>query len=168
MGCYLSIAKTAEYLRRAAPPSFSQTGSIFERLLILDRFRLVFGRALGLDPVRLEGAVAGQAGIGQSRGAVLERVGQRIDAAIDDVQPARILLEREANLAATADNGAGDDVAADAQPLAFGAIAHRVELADGLVVGLTFADAAQRQPDEDAHDGDHQDGELRVRAHGFS
>src|SRR5690349_13612035 len=79
---------------------------------------LILRRAFRLNLPGMKGAVLGQFAVGQSLRAVLEGVGERIGAVVSDGQAALVLNQDEDGLGAEVLDGAGFDVAADADPRA--------------------------------------------------
>ena len=96
----------------------------------------VLGGALGLELHGVEDAVAAVGADGKGLGVVLEGVGRGLGALVLDAESLVELDEGEGGAGADALDGAGLDVAGDAEMAGVGLVAHLLELGDGDVVAL--------------------------------
>src|SRR5262245_23129660 len=80
------------------------------------RLRFIFRSALGLDLLGLEDAVASQSAVSQALGALLESIGQRVAARVDDFQFLAFLQQYKLDAIDGFDDRARLDVAGHPQP----------------------------------------------------
>src|SRR5205085_5576365 len=139
-----------------------------ESFLILNRLGFVLGGALGLDLAGFEDSVGPQSAVSESLRAALERVRQRVHAAVDDLQLQRVLMKHKRNFTAVAGDRAVFDIASYAYALCHGALPHLVQLGNGLVIRLAFIDPAGGEQRQDANNRYHEGTELRVGFHTLS
>src|SRR5258706_1634891 len=138
------------------------------RVLLHLRLGLIFRRAFRLNLTGLEDSVGTQFSVSKGLCPILERVRQRIDPVVNHLQHTGVLMQSKRYFGAIAYDGTLSNIAAHAEPLALGLIAHLPKLGDGLVVSLAFADAAHRQPNQHTDNYNDQGRELHVSLHGFA
>ena len=121
--------------------------------------RGVLGGAFGLELGGVEDAVVAVGAYGEGLGVVLEGVGWRLGSLIDDGEFAALLEQIEGGIGADAMDAAGSYVAGDAEVADVRFVAHALEFADGDVVALVVATAAEGEVGDGAqndHSGDNK------------
>jgi len=108
----------------------------------------------------VEGAVAAIGADGEGLGIVLEGVWRGLGADVVHAQGLALLDESEGGVRAGALDGAGSDVAGDAEIFGVGAFAHGLQFGDGDVVALAIPCAGDGEPGDRANDDDGGDDEL--------
>jgi hypothetical protein len=116
------------------------------------RGRGIFGCAFGLEFGGVEHSVVAVGAYGEGLGVVLESVGWRLRALIDDGEFAALLEQIEGGIGADAMDAARSYVAGNAQVADVCFVAHALEFADGDVVALVVAAAAEGEVGDGAQD----------------
>ncbi len=112
----------------------------------------VLGGAFGLEFGGAEDTVVAVGAYGEGLGVVLEGVGRRLGALIDDGEFAALFEQIEGGVSADAMDAAGGHVAGDAEVANVRFVAHALEFADGDVVALVVAAAAEGEVGDGAED----------------
>jgi hypothetical protein len=102
----------------------------------------------------VEDAVVAVGAYGERLGVVLEGVGRGLGALVDDGEFAALLEQIEGGVGADAMDTAGGYVAGDSEVADVGFVAHALEFADGDVVALVVAAAAEGEIGDGAQDDD--------------
>jgi len=115
----------------------------------------------------VEDAVVAVGAYGEGLGVVLEGVGWWFGALVDDGEFAALLEEIEGGVGADAMDASGSYVAGDTEVANVCLVAHALEFADGDVVALVVASAAEGQVGDGPQDDHRGDDEFDRALAGF-